>query len=372
MKTVLVAHPSAELYGSDRMALESVRALVTRHRVVVALPTDGPLVAALQRAGAVVEIVPASVLRREALRPTGFLRFGADSARSLRPIHDVLRRHHVDALYVNTVVLPLWPVAGKAMGIPTLCHVHEAESISNPIVRAGFFAPLRCVDLAVFNSRVSASMVDVLPRRVVYNGVAGPPTPPAPPRPAIDSTLKLVQVGRLSARKGTDVAVRAVRLLADRGVPVHLTLVGDSFAGNEPFERALRTTAGDNVTFVGHRTEVWDSFAEADVALVPSRLEPFGNVAVEAMLCRRIVVASATEGLTEIVADGRTGVLVEPGNALALANAIQDVRENWSAVRTVVDAAHDEARHRFTLERYHRDVLECVDQLLRLHVRSAA
>ena len=55
--------------------------------------------------------------------------------------------------------------------------------------------------------------------------------------------------------------------------------------------------------------------------LVPSRVEPLGNTAVEAMLAQRPLVASRVQGLAEIVEDGRTRLLVPPGDPAALADA---------------------------------------------------
>ncbi|WP_328810716.1 glycosyltransferase [Rhodococcus sp. NBC_00294] len=371
MTTVLLAHPSAELYGSDRMLLESARALLRRHRVVVALPTTGPLVTALESEGAEVEVVPVPVLRRDSLRPRGFARFMSSGALAVRPMIDVLRRYRVDALYVNTIVLPLWTMAGRAAGVPTLCHVHEAEFIRNSLVRSTFFAPLRCADSVVFNSHTSASTVTMPRSRVIYNGVVGPSSSTAV-RESLSSPVRLVQVGRISERKGTDVAVRAAQLLTDRGLHVHLTVVGDSFAGNEAFERRVRSSAGANVTFAGHRTDVWDSLASADIALVPSRLEPFGNVAVEAMLSGRPVIASATEGLLEIVDHGRTGLLVEPGNSRDLADAVVALTSDWTAATAMTTSALSDATRRFSLERYHREVVDAVADLLDVDFAVAA
>ena len=71
--TVLLTHPTADLYGSDRVFMESVSALVAVHpRVVVALPVRGPLVAELTRRGAQVEICETPVLRKSMLSLRGF------------------------------------------------------------------------------------------------------------------------------------------------------------------------------------------------------------------------------------------------------------------------------------------------------------
>ena len=81
---VLVAHPGAELYGSDRMVLDSVAALsAAGYSVTVALPERGPLVGKLEAAGARVVPCRMPVLRKSALRPRGFLRLVAERLRDL-------------------------------------------------------------------------------------------------------------------------------------------------------------------------------------------------------------------------------------------------------------------------------------------------
>ena len=72
MSTILVAHPSPDLYGSDRQLLETIRALVDAgHRVNAALPDDGPLRPELEALGARVAIVPFTVLRKSLMSPRG-------------------------------------------------------------------------------------------------------------------------------------------------------------------------------------------------------------------------------------------------------------------------------------------------------------
>ncbi|WP_026414392.1 glycosyltransferase family 4 protein [Actinomadura oligospora] len=364
---VVLAHPSPDLYGSDRMLVESVRGLVRDKDVLVTLPADGPLAQALRDAGARVEVTPVPVLRKAYMTPVGMLRLAFDSARTLPAAWRLLRRERATALYVNTVTIPLWLVAARLARVPALCHVHEAEDGVPGPVRAALAAPLRLARSVIVNSRASAAALGSAGRRaqIIYNGVDEPSGPVAEPRAELSGEARIVLVGRLSPRKGTDVAVRAVRLLHDRGVPVHLTLVGDVFPGYEWFEDELRTLAGGSpaIEFAGFRPLVWASFAEADVAIVPSRVEPFGNVAVEAMLAGRPVVVSATQGLTEIVVDGETGVRVAPDDPEALADAITRLLDDWNSALTMAKRARADAAARFGTARYHRELREAVTAL---------
>ncbi|MFH6780020.1 glycosyltransferase, partial [Clavibacter michiganensis] len=159
-RTILVAHPSAELYGSDRVLLESVAGLVSAGaRTVVTLPTDGPLVAALTGVGATVHRAPTPVLRKSMLRPRGFAALVGQSVRGLSAGLGLVRRTRPDAVYVNTVTIPLWILVGRLAGRPVLAHVHEAEGSASRAVGTALALPLALATSVVANSRYS---VDVL------------------------------------------------------------------------------------------------------------------------------------------------------------------------------------------------------------------
>lgn len=363
---VVLAHPSPDLYGSDRMLVESVRALTPDWRVIVTLPADGPLSQALRDAGAEIVVLPVPVLRKAYMSPLGLVRLSFDALRALPRAWRLLRRERAAALYVNTVTVPVWLLAGRLARVPSLCHVHEAEDgVAGP-VRAALSAPLRLARTVVVNSRASAAALGGAGRRarIVYNGVEEPPEV-APARAEPGPPARIALVGRLSPRKGSDVAVKAVRLLRERGYDASLTLVGAVFPGYEWFEDELRALAGDGegVVFAGFRPSVWESFAETDIAIVPSRVEPFGNVAVEAMLAGRPVVASAAQGLVEIVADGENGVLVPPGDPAALADGIARLLDDWDGALAMAKRARDDAARRFGKDRYHRELREAVREL---------
>src|SRR5688572_14639092 len=126
--SVLIAHPGAELYGSDRVLLDTVTVLLERGwTVTVTVPEAGPLVEAVRATGATVLRCPTPVLRRSVLRPQGLLAFVATVPRSIGPSRRLVRAARPDVIVVSTVTIPLWGVLGRLMGIGVLTHVHEAE-----------------------------------------------------------------------------------------------------------------------------------------------------------------------------------------------------------------------------------------------------
>ncbi|NTW38907.1 MAG: glycosyltransferase family 4 protein [Cellulomonadaceae bacterium] len=358
-RTILVAHPSADLYGSDRVLLESVSGLVEAGwRVAVTTPEPGPLVALLEARGARVVHCPSPVLRKAMLRPRGLVELVRQGLVGLRRGSRLVSSLRPDAVYVNTVTVPLWLVVARLRRVPVLCHVHEAEGSAPRVVRALLAAPLLLANAVIANSQFSIDVLRTSSRRLaartelVYNGVPGPASRVLA-RETLTPPVRLVYLGRLSPRKGVSVAVSALAALDALGVRATLDLVGAVFPGYEWYEQELRDQVArldlaDRVTFHGFLDDVWTLVAACDVLVVPSVVdEPFGNTAVEGVLSARPVVASATSGLLEATAGYRSAQTVTPDDPDALARAVADVVQQWPAYRANAwdDASTATTRH---------------------------
>jgi glycosyltransferase involved in cell wall biosynthesis len=367
---VLVVHPGAELYGADRVLLSSAAALATRFDVTVALPGPGPLVGELRALGLRVALCRMPVLRNAALRPRGAVQLLADAVFGLRPALRLLRRHGVDGVYVNTLTLPSWPLLARLAGRRSVCHVHEAEESAPRLLRRAMALCPALADRVVTNSAFCLDVLtDVAPRlrarsTVVHNTVPAP-AEVRPARRELDGPLRLLFVGRLSPRKGPQVAIATLRELLDRGVDARLALLGSVFEGYEWFEAELHDLVaeyhlGDRVEFLGFRSDVWPHLADADVVLVPSvKEESFGNTAVEAVLAARPLVVSDHSGLREAAAGYTSAQSVPAGATAEWADAVQRVARNWATFRDAALDDADEARRRHAPERY-RDGLVSV------------
>ncbi|MFT3798213.1 MAG: glycosyltransferase family 4 protein [Microbacterium sp.] len=204
---------------------------------------------------------------------------------------------------------------------------------------------------------------------VVLNGVQPPPlTTPLRVEP---EQLRLLFVGRLSPRKGPDLVIDALATVRRGGLDCRLQLLGSVFTGYEWYEAALREQVAsygleDHVDFLGFRTDVWPVIDDADIVLVPSRVdEPFGNTAVEAVLAERPVIVSDTSGLREAVAGYASARLVEPGDSVAIAEALVRLVADWEEVRTTTETSAAAARERHSPERYRERVAAIVRDLAR-------
>jgi glycosyltransferase involved in cell wall biosynthesis len=200
---------------------------------------------------------------------------------------------------------------------------------------------------------------------VVHNAVRGPACPTAA-REEVTTPLRLAFVGRLSPRKGPQVALAVLAELLARGVDARLDLLGSVFPGYEWFEAELREqvrTQGltGRVAFRGFQPDVWPGLAAADVVLVPSvGEESFGNTAVEAVLAARPVVVSDSSGLREAVAGLPSARVAAPGDVMAWADAVTAVLADWSRVRAQALADAAQARLRYGAGRYRAGLHEAL------------
>ena len=130
---------------------------------------------------------------------------------------------------------------------------------------------------------------------------------------------RLLAMGRLHPNKDFPTLLRALARLPD---DAHLSLAGEG-----PERAALEAQARElgiapRVTFLGWRQDTGALLAGAEMLVVPSRIEPLGNVVLEGFSAARPVIATAADGPREVIEHGRTGLLVPVGDDAALAEAI--------------------------------------------------
>ena len=146
---------------------------------------------------------------------------------------------------------------------------------------------------------------------------------------APDSPIRLLAVGRLAFEKGIDLLLAALGRLSaqNKSSPCdfELTVLGIGSEEQPLREQARRLGLENRVTFSGHRTDVWDFLAAADIFVLPSRHEGMPNALLEAAAAGLALVATACcEGVVELVGrNQREGVwLADTASAEALAQAI--------------------------------------------------
>jgi glycosyltransferase involved in cell wall biosynthesis len=188
----------------------------------------------------------------------------------------------------------------------------------------------------------------------------------SPARKAAADEVTVGFVGRLAEGKGLDVLIRAIEQ-ACREIPVRLLVAGDGPQREELADLAGAVGAAAAVHFLGLIDDVPRFWWRCDIAVVPSTfVESFGMAALEAAACGTPVIATRSGALPEVVSDGITGTLVDPGNVKALSQAIVAYATD-SRLRAQHGAAgHGWARERFNIEHCARAYLRLFAELDRV------
>ncbi len=283
---------------------------------------------------------------------------GADAVMALRARVAALKRSFRPHLVHLNAIAPsvLFHLATEhAHAAPLLLTLHSmlegksvtAETVGGQVLRSA--AWVACCAQAV-HAAVAARLPAIGDRSsVVYCGLAMPCLAPT----ARPTEPRVLCVGRAVALKGFDLALEAFARLRREVPPVRLVLAGDG-----PESAALRRQAdalgvADAVDFRGWVApqDVPQLIDAASVVLVPSRREVLPLIAVQAAQRARPVVATDVGAMREVVAPGRTGLLVAPGDPEALAAALARVLADPVASAAMGTAAHRAVRRRFSARR---------------------
>ena len=224
-----------------------------------------------------------------------------------------------------------WVTAGSEMVLTTARQLAPEITPRSSLIYFGFDAP------------------DVLPEPLPFN------------------EPRLLCIGRLVYEKGFDLALTAFASIIKRFPCLRLIIASDGPARPALERQAAELGLADVVDFIGwvESNRMPALLNAATMVVMPSRvIEGFGFVAMEAAMMGRPVVATRSGGLSEVVTDGRTGLLVERENSQALADAIVYLLDHQDVATKMGQAAQSRAREKFGWKN-HVDDFDALYQQLR-------
>jgi phosphatidylinositol alpha-1,6-mannosyltransferase len=290
------------------------------------------------------------------------------------------REQPVAVLCMQSLVAPIAQVCRRLLGRPYLVYAHGMELLSG---RGG--GALRRAGRVIAVSRYTRGLVasrDVSPKRIVVigHGVNGTwsseaPTDPTVQYPALRGKRIILTVSRLSELyKGHDVVLRSLPLVATRVPDAAYVVVGDGPL--RPYYEGLAASLGlgDRVLFAGQADEdtVEGWYRACDLLVMVSRDravdgggEGFGLVYLEANRFAKPVVAGNAGGAPDAVVDGETGVLVDPENEIAVADALCSLLTDRELSRRLGEQGRERVLSERTWDRVASEVERVVFDLCR-------
>jgi glycosyltransferase involved in cell wall biosynthesis len=289
------------------------------------------------------------------------------------PMARIIKQWQCDFVYSNTATISAGAFAARLARRPHIWHLHEFGYLDhNFMFDLGERQAVRLMDrlsaIVIANSHAVAEhyahYLQPNKVRVIYQAVTL--------REEVQDLIsdnhffQCIMVGTLHACKGQKEAITAISELVRRGADAHLLVVGD---GEKCFKTMLLQQVNEHcleqrVKFYGYAENPARLITAADLMLVCSQKEAFGRVTVEGMLAGKALIGSASGGTTELIQDGKTGLLYQAGNHVELADKIQYLYENPEERSRLGTAARIWAEGRFTQDRYAKEVLGLLRKVL--------
>ncbi|MCR9255868.1 MAG: glycosyltransferase family 4 protein [Alphaproteobacteria bacterium] len=350
--TILQVLPALETGGVERGTVDMAKAMAEAGWTPLVASAGGPMVRELDRAG--VEHIELPVDSKNPIR----MRINADR------LTDLCYARQVDIIHARSRA-PAWPAlwAARRRKIPFVTTFHGTYGHSNALKRLYNSVMVRgdrviavshfIADHIAQVYHAEAKKVRIIPRGIDLT-VFDPDRTTAERMIRLSTEWQLpdgmpivMLPGRLTGWKGQTVLIEAMAKLKDRGV---LALLVGSDQGREAYSADLHKLIKDRdlqgkVRLVGDCRDMAAAYKLSDVVVSAStEPEAFGRVAVEGQAMGRTVVATQHGGATETVQHGKTGFLVTPGDADALAETIAKALDMDDAARTRMrDAARRHA-----------------------------
>jgi glycosyltransferase involved in cell wall biosynthesis len=274
---------------------------------------------------------------------------------------DHLHAHFVDRAAVVALV------AGRLLDRPFSATAHANDIYVDPVLllekiaSAKFIATCTRHNRAHLRSTVNGGSEGKV--RCIYHGLDlaeyAPGKGPRRERPLI------LSVGQLKYKKGFHHLLDACRILVDRGLSFDCQIVGEGPLGSELTARVAELDLGSRVRLLGalpHETLV-ERYREASIFALPCVTGPDGdrdgipNVILEAMAMGLPVVSTRHSGIPEAVEDGRTGMLVPPGDPGSIATAIARLLEDPSLRERLGARGRERVREVFDIDANARALL---------------
>lgn len=383
---VLIINHTSQVGGAEVSlltlisALQSMRQWRGRFELAVMLPTSGPLATSIGAHGIPVTLVPAIERLRRPRAPHEIFACILKWLRAVSPVVAELRSIQPQIIHCNSLQAAVYIIVwSKLHGIPTIWHCRDLrlpEFVARLVGR-------RC-DCVI---AISKAVAQVLKRygipdakiRIIYNAVDADQFTGVMPQ-VIDElrrqwgipegALIVGMVAQLVPWKRHELFIEMAGHVVQRHPNVYFVLVGAELFNDHPAYLAHlhalcnERNVSNRVIFAGLRADMPVVMNALDILVHPAKDEPFGRALIEAMAAGKPVVAVNSGGPAEIIEHGRTGILVPPEDATALATAVLELLRDPESRSWLGNNGQRVVRERFSPQVHARLICQLWDALV--------
>ena len=301
---------------------------------------------------------------------------------TIRAIREVVQRLQIDVIHTHgykSHVYGCLAARGNSCALVATCHgYHSAFEDRRARLLKRLYASIENVVFRRFDAVVAVShelsdslrqtRIDPLKLPTIANGVDVECFACACPSADLEKIkagrLAIGVVGRLTEGKGHRQFLQAGKAILARHSNALLLVVGDGPSKAQLEASALELEIGAGVVFTGRREDMASVYAALDIVVLPSLFEGMPVVVLEALAAKRAMVATKVGAIPELVVNDNTGLLVEPGDVMALEDAIQRLITDADLRRSLGMSGHMRVRERFSAANMAQSYLRTYEKVI--------
>jgi glycosyltransferase involved in cell wall biosynthesis len=378
LKHILFISHSGERTGATLVLSTIVENLNrSEYEATVLLPESSELAREIAGKGirvCVVENPQESIAATKTL--VGAARLLVARLRYTRRVYSMCRNKKYDLIYINSLINVFPGIAGLLSGKRIIWHIHETFP-ATPLNRFKAWIVKRCSKAIVFASPTCRRLFEPIGRRIraefIPNGIAAADFREPANTNSVYQELRLPEnavivstIGYIHTIKGVDVLLRAASGIIEEIPSAHFLLVGDRSKTPPKYNHLLETIIRDHelggrVTFAGTRDDIPAILAISHLFVLPSRMESFPVVLLEAMAAETPIIATRVGCVEEILDFGTAGVIVDSDNPEQLARAMIALLKDESRAEEFARAAHQRVMSEYSLETFLERIQRTID-----------
>lgn len=282
----------------------------------------------------------------------------------------LIREKRFDIVHAHLTYASSWgALASRWTGVPLVATLHVAPVRSSRWSREWIRQWLMCrllrwwsyrtiaVSRAIANAYGDAGLLPPSKLAVIYNGVETS-TPQDHQRGIVrweqesEDRVVIAAVAVLREGKGIEILLRAMRQIVQDEPRSVLWIIGDGERRATLQELAVQLGLAGRVRWFGYRRDVERILSGADLFVQPTLMDAFPTAVLEAMAAGKAVIASAVGGVPEIIGDGESGILVEPGDAEAIVRAVRRLLHSPQERERLAEAGRRVVGERFSVRQW--------------------
>lgn len=312
-----------------------------------------------------IEYIPISLVRRNPVKfIVSFIKlFSIIKSKKIQLFHS---HHRYSDLLLSFI--------SKVISIKTLTTVHSFTFGFRQLSYS--LDKIICVSNEVKNHLINEFNISHKKVKVVFNGISNPNI-------GIHNNnynnFTVICVGRFDFDKGQDILIKAFEIIWQYKVKINLVLIGEyspnfikyakknNYQLSQKFKYDFKELLDRNskrIKVLSSKSTPWEEISKAHVVVIPSRIESFGLVALEAGMLSRCVIAANTGGLKEIINDGENGLLFEPENHNDLSEKILYLYNNNNLIKEFGKNLNRVVQTKYTVEIMMRKYIEVYHELI--------